>query len=234
MLPCTQCRHETRLLRTWNTSLQTWAHREHLSQTGHKSTNHGVLTMCVARMAFGGNTQRLTLHRMAKLSALGHSYRNGECMLETAGHPKWLWPLALCFGYIFLCQKQMFPLCAQQYAVWNFLWRKADPEWDATFGCRAFLGQEETGQQGSERGSSWATRTEASVSTCALKMELLSESRARCGHRGKRRSTWTASQEPVRLSTQRWLTIDAGRRQSIMTLVYMTWRVHHQIFSKQK
>ena len=69
MLSSTQCGHEMRSLRSWNTSLQTWAHLEHLSQTGHKSKNHGLSTRCVARMAFGRSTQRLTLHwRMAKIS----------------------------------------------------------------------------------------------------------------------------------------------------------------------
>ena len=72
MLSCTQLGHETRSLRSWNSSLRMWAHVEHLSQTGHKSTNHGVSTRCNARMAFSRSTHRLTLHRrMAKSSAYG-------------------------------------------------------------------------------------------------------------------------------------------------------------------
>ena len=72
MLTCTQCGHETRSLRSWVSSLRTWAHLKHWSQTGHKSTNHGVSRRCVARMAFGRSTQRPTLHRrMSKLRACG-------------------------------------------------------------------------------------------------------------------------------------------------------------------
>ena len=64
--------HETRSLRSWNSSFRMWPHREPLSQTGHKSTKQGVSTRSVARMAFSNSTQRLTLHkRMAKSCACG-------------------------------------------------------------------------------------------------------------------------------------------------------------------
>ena len=82
-------------------------------------------------MVFGTTTQRLTLHRrMAKSSACGHCHRNGGVHARDSGSAKAT--LGICFGYIFLCQKQKFPLCAQQYAVWNVLWREATPDWDAT------------------------------------------------------------------------------------------------------
>ena len=98
MLSCSQCGHETKSLRSWNSSLRIWAHLQHLSQTGHKSANHGVSKRCVARMAFGRSTQRLTLHRrMAKPSgcgALSHKWR-GACSRH-GGSAKETQPL--CFG----------------------------------------------------------------------------------------------------------------------------------------
>ena len=70
MLSCTQCGQETRPLRSRNSSLRMWAQLEHWSQTGHKSTNYGVSTKCVARMAFGRSTQHPILPRtVAKFSA---------------------------------------------------------------------------------------------------------------------------------------------------------------------
>ena len=78
-----------------------------------------------------------------------HCHWKGEVHDRDSGSAKT--NLALCFGFIFLCQKQMIPLSAQQYAVWIVLWREAKPDWDAFFWMSSICthrGHEETGQQG--------------------------------------------------------------------------------------
>ena len=72
----------------------------HCDTCAHKSTNHGVSTRCVAKMAFGRSTERLTLQK-----------QNGKIERVCLGNSRLMLWLHLSIS------KTNFPLCAQEYAV---------------------------------------------------------------------------------------------------------------------
>ena len=165
---------------------------------------------------------------------LGTVTGTARCMLETAGQLKQLWPYVL--ATTFYVKNRCFHSAHNCTPYERFFGERPNLSQMQLFGCRAFVLTEDRKKLDS-KAQTGIFLGYSSISKCFivwLKMELLSESRARCGHQGTWRSTWTASQAPVHLSTQTWLTIVARRRQSSMTLFFTTWWVHHQILSKQK
>ena len=135
-------------------------------------------------------------HSAGVLSAL-HPQENGKiervwgnvtgmakCMLETAGLPKQLWPYALATS--FNVKSRCFHSAHNSTPYEMFFDERPNLSEMQPFGRRAFVLTEDRTKLDSkaQTGSFWATRAGASVSSYALKMELPSESRARCGHQG--------------------------------------------------
>ena len=107
-----------------------------------------------------------------------------RCMLETAGLPKQLWPYALAKS--FYVKNRCFHSEHNSTPYEMFFGERPNLSEMQLFGCRAFVLTKDRKKLDSkaQTGSFWATRAEASVSSCALKVELLSENRARRGYQG--------------------------------------------------
>ena len=105
-------------------------------------------------------------------------------MLETAGLPKQLWPYALATS--FYVKNRCFHSKRNSTPYEMFFGEMPNLSEMQLSGCRAFVLTENRKKRDSkaQTGTFWATRAAASVSLCAQKMELLSESRARCEHQG--------------------------------------------------